>query len=311
MAKLGIADLLKDGARSSEELAEATETRSKPLYRVLRALASVGVLTESPDHRFALTAVGSILRRDVPDSLRGWVLFTGEPWNLRAWEEILYTMRTDEPAWDRAHGMPFFEYLSRQPEASAIFDEAMTSLSQWDAAVVPAAYDFSPFRTLVDVGGGQGALLVSILKANPSLRGVLYDQAHVVQRAPQRIQAEGLGSRCEIVTGDIFKSVPGGADAYLLKYIIHDWKDDRAHVILTNCRRAMTKGAKLLLIEMIVPSPGESHLAKTSDVELLILLGSPERTIDEYEILLNRAEFRLDRVVPTPEAMSIIEATPV
>jgi hypothetical protein len=311
MAKLGIADLLKDGARSSEELAEATETRSRPLYRVLRALASVGVLIESADHRFTLTAVGSILRRDVPDSLRGWVLFTGEPWNLRAWEEILHSMRTDEPAWDRAHGMPFFEYLSRQPEASAIFDEAMTNFTQWDAAVVPTAYDFSPFRTLVDVGGGQGALLVSILKANPTLHGVLYDQAHVVQRARQPIQAEGLGTRCEIVIGNIFESVPSGADAYVLKYIIHDWKDDRAHVILTNCRRAMTKGAKLLLIEMIVPSAEESHLAKTSDVELLILLGSPERTVDEYEVLLNRAEFRLDRVVPTPEAMSIIEATPV
>lgn len=158
MAKLGIADLLKDGARSSEELAAATETCSRPLYRVLRALASVGVLTESPDHRFALTAVGSVLRRDVPDSLRGWVLFTGEPWYLRAWEEVLHSMRTDEPAWDRAHGMPFFEYLSRQPAASAIFDEAMTNLTQWDAAVVPTAYDFSPFRTLVDVGGGQGAV---------------------------------------------------------------------------------------------------------------------------------------------------------
>lgn len=311
MAKLGIADLLKDGARSSEELAAATGTRSRSLYRVLRALGSVGVLTESLDHRFALTAVGSILRSDLPDSLRGWVIFTGEPWNLRAWQEILHSMRTDEPAWDRAHGMPFFEYLSQHPDASAIFDEAMTNFSRWDAAVVPTAYDFSQFRTLIDVGGGQGALFISILKANPTLHGVLYDQAHVVQRARQPIEAEGLGSRCEIVAGDFFESVPSGADAYLLKYIIHDWKDDRAHVILTNCRRAMTKGAKLLLIEMIVPSPGESHLAKTSDVEMLIMLGSPERTVDEYEVLLNRAEFRLDRVVPTPEAMSIIEATPV
>lgn len=311
MAKLRIADMLKDGPRNSEELAAATGTRSRPLYRVLRALASVGVLNESLDHRFALTAVGSMLRSDLPDSLRSWVLYTGEPWNLRAWQEILHSVRTDEPAWDRAHGMPFFEYLSQHSDASAIFDAAMTNFSRWDAAVVPTAYDFSQVRTLIDIGGGQGALLVSILKMNPTLRGVLYDQTHVVERARQLIEAERLTSRCEVVAGDFFESVPSRADAYLLKYIIHDWKDDRAQVILTNCRRAMTKGATLLLIEMIVPSPAESHLAKTSDVEMLVMLGSPERTVDEYEVLLNRAEFRLDRVVPTAEAMSIIEATPV
>jgi hypothetical protein len=193
--------------------------------------------------------------------------------------------------------MPFFEYLSQHSDASAIFDAAMTNFSRWDAAVVPTAYDFSQVRTLIDIGGGQGALLVSILKMNPTLRGVLYDQTHVVERARQLIEAERLTSRCEVVAGDFFESVPSRADAYLLKYIIHDWKDDRAQVILTNCRRAMTKGATLLLIEMIVPSPAESHLAKTSDVEMLVMLGSPERTVDEYEVLLNRAEFRLDRVV--------------
>lgn len=311
IAKLGIADLLKDGARSSEELSSATATHARSLYRVLRAAASVGVLSESQDRGFALTEVGSTLRSDVPDSLRGWVLYTGEPWNLQAWQELLHSVRTGEPGWERAHGVPFFEYLSRHLDASVIFDAAMTNFSRWDAAVVPTAYDFSQFRTIVDVGGGQGALLISILKANPEVRGVLYDQAHVVERARDTIAAEGLEGRCEMVTGSFFESIPGGADAYVLKYIIHDWRDDRAHVILANCRRAMTSGAKLLLIEMIVPPPGESHLAKTSDVEMLVMLGSPERTVDEYESLLNRAGFRLARIVRTPEAMSIIEATPV
>jgi hypothetical protein len=311
IAKLGIADLLRQGARSSEELARATGTHARSLYRVLRAAASVGVVSESQDHRFALTDVGSTLRSDVPDSLRGWVLYTGEPWNLQAWQELLHSVRTGEPAWERAHGVPFFEYFSRHPDASEIFDAAMTDISRWDGAVVAAAYDFSQFRTVLDVGGGQGALLVSILKANAGVRGVLYDQAHVVERARDRIAAEGLEGRCEIVIGSFFESVPGGADAYVLKYIIHDWQDDRAHVILANCRRAMTSAGKLLLIELIVPPPGESHLAKTSDVEMLVMLGSPERTINEYESLLNRAGFRLARVVRTPEVMSIIEATPV
>ena len=311
IAKLGIADLLKDGARNSEELASATGTHATSLYRVLRAAASVGVLSECQHRRFALTEVGSTLRSDVSDSLRGWVLYTGESWNLQAWQELLHSVRTGEHAWERAHGVPFFEYLSRHPDASAIFDAAMSNFSRWDAAVVPMAYDFSQFRTVVDVGGGQGALLVSILKANPGVRGVLYDQAHVVERARETIAREGLESRCEIVSGSFFESVPGGADAYVLKYIIHDWRDDQADVILANCRHAMTSSAKLLLIEMVVPPPGESHLAKTSDVEMLVMLGSPERTVDEYEKLLNRAGFQLARVAGTPEAMSIIEATPM
>ncbi len=311
MAKLGIADLLAGGPQTSDQLATATGSRPDAIYRVLRALGSVGVLTESEGRRFALTPVGETLQSDRPDSMRSWVLFTGEPWNLQAWAEIMHSVRTGECAFDKAHGAPMFEYLAKTADASKVFDDAMTSFSQWDAAVVPGAYDFSGFKRLVDIGGGKGALFAAILKANPELHGVLFDQAHVVTDSRTAMEAEGLAGRCEIVSGDFFESVPAGGDAYLLKYIVHDWNDERALAILRNCRKAMKEGSKLLVIEMIVPPVGESHLSKTSDVEMLVMLGSPERTLEEYEALLKQAGFRLDRVVATPEAMSIIEATPV
>lgn len=307
-AKLGIADFLRDGPKSSDDLAKATNAHPGALYRLLRALASGGVLSESKDRRFALTRIGSLLRSDAQGSMRGWVTFSGEPFYLQAWQEILYTIRTGKPAWEKVHGMPVFDYFARHPDVAAIFDAAMTSLSGWEAPAIVEAYDFSRFHTLVDVGGGHGRLLLTILKANPKLRGILYDQPHVVEGAHETIGAEGLTRRCEVVEGSFFESVPAGSDGYILKYIIHDWDDEHSIKILRNCRRAMNLGAKLLLVETIIPGPEKPDIAKIADLEMLVLLGSRERTKEEYGTLLREAGLRLTRIVPTREALGIIEA---
>ena len=309
-AKLGIADLLAVGPRTGDELAVATGTDGRSLYRLLRALASAGLFTELPGHRFELTPLGATLRSDSPRSMRSWVLFSGEPFYLHAWEDIVYSIRTGQPTWDRAYGVPFFEYLTHHPESAAIFDEAMTSLSTSEAAAVTAAYDFSRFRALVDVGGGHGTLLAAILRANPRLRGTLFDQPEVVEGGRKRIGEEGLASRVDIVGGSFFDRVPDGGDCYLLKYVIHDWDDKRALAILGNIRRAISKNAKLLLVETIIPPPPQPHYAKIADLEMLVLLGSQERTLEEYAGLLKQAGFRLTRVVPTREYLSIVEAVP-
>ena len=307
-AQLGVPDLLQDATGASDELARATGTDPEALYRLLRTLANAGILTESEDHRFALTPLGATLRSDAPGSMRAWVLFSGASFYLQVWQAILYSIHTGRPAWSQVHGAPLFDWLAQHPDAAAIFDQAMTSLSGGEAPAVVSAYDFSAFQTLVDVGGGQGTLLMTILEAHPALRGVLYDQPQVVAGARQPLAAQGLAERCAIVAGDFFESVPPGADAYLLKYILHDWDDEQCLLILRNCRRAMSPDGKLLIVEIIVPPPGEPHLAKVSDLEMLIVLGSRERTREQYESLLGRAGFRVVRIVPTSEPLSLIEA---
>ena len=310
-AKLGIPDLLQDQQRSSEELAQATGMHPGVLYRLLRALSSAGVMSEFPDRCFALTPVGHVLRSDVPGSMRALVVFCGEPFYLQAWQEILYSIQTGKPAWDNVHGMAVFDYYRQHPEDARIFDEAMTSLSWAEAHAVVRAYDFSRFRTLVDVGGGHGTLLTMILNANLQLHGIVFDQPQVVEGARSQIAREGLTSRCDVVAGDFFQAVPRGGDAYLLKSVIHDWDDEQSVALLTNCRQAMTAEARLLVIETVVPPPGEAHYAKYQDLEMLVMLGSQERTVEEYTALLRRAQFELVRVVPTQEPLSIVEAVPV
>jgi hypothetical protein len=310
-AKLGIPDLLQDQQLQNEELAQATGTRPGALYRLLRALSSAGIVSEFPERRFALTPVGRVLRSDVPGSMRYLVLFCGEPFYLQAWQEILYSIQTGKPAWDKVHGMAVFDYYRQHSEAGRIFDEAMTSLSWAEAHAVVRAFDFSRVRTLVDVGGGHGTLLMTILKANPQLHGILFDQPQVVEGARSRITSEGLTSRCDVVAGDFFQVVPRGGDAYMLKSIIHDWDDEHSVAILNNCRQAMAQEARLLVVETVVPPPGEPHYAKYQDLEMLVMLGSQERTVEEYTALLRRAQFELVRVLPTQEPLSIIESVPV
>jgi ubiquinone/menaquinone biosynthesis C-methylase UbiE len=310
-AKLGVADALAGAEASSDQVAQAVGAEPESTYRLMRTLASLGILAESADRRFSLTPSGELLRTDHPQSMRQWIVFSGEPAYLAAWGEIVHSIQTGRPAWDKAHSLGFFEYLAAHPEAGRIFDEAMTSLSHEEAQAVADAYDFTQFHNVVDVGGGHGKLLVTLLKRYPALRGVVFDQPQVIEQARGVLAAEGLGDRCGLAGGDFFTEVPAGGDAYLLKYILHDWEDAHAVTILAGCRRAIAPDGKLLLVETVVPGPAEAHFAKLQDLEMLVLFASRERTEAEYGQLLSQAGFRLERVVRTVQPVSVVEAVPI
>lgn len=273
-------------------------------------MSTADVVSESRDHRFTLGPLGAALRSDAPGSMRAWAIFSGEPFYLQAWEQVVHSIQTGQPAWELVHKMPVFEYIGKHPDAAQIFDQAMTSLSAGEAPAIVDAYDFSGVRKLADIGGGQGLLLRTILKSHPKMTGLLFDRPGAVEGLEAQLGKDGLAGRCEVVGGDFFQAVPAGADVYLLKYVIHDWDDERSLAILKNCRRAMTNDARLVLVETIVPPPGESHFAKLSDLEMMVIAGSQERTVDEYSRLLGQAGFTLVRVVPTTEPASILEAVP-
>jgi precorrin-6B methylase 2 len=307
-AKLGIADLLKDGSKPCEELARATEVRPQALYRLLRALASVGVFREEEEGRFGLTPLAGYLQTSIPGSLRAFALL--QEYQYRPWGEILHSLQTEETGFKRVFGQELFPYLTAHPAAAAVFNEAMTDMTMQVAAAVVAAYDFTPFGTLVDVGGGSGSLLMTILRATPALRGVLFDVPHVVEEARKRITAAGLAERCRGEAGDFFQAVPQGGDAYLLKWIIHDWDDAQSVTILRNCHRAMAKDGRLLLVEAVIPRGNAPFFHKFIDLTMLVAVGGHERTEAEYRALLEAAGFRLTSITPTPSEMSVIEAVP-
>jgi len=306
-AKLGIADLLKDGAKNSEALAQATGLHAPSLYRVLRALASVGVFAEDEQGRFALTPIAATLRTDVPGSLRAFAIAELGEDHYPAWGEVLHSVKTGEIAFDHLFGMDVWQYRAQHPEDGKIFDEAMASFSSVVNATVVASYDFSSIGKIVDVGGGDGSLIASILRANPGMKGVLFDLPHVIAGARRRIEAEGLAERCEVVGGDAFVSVPSGGDAYLLKWIIHDWDDERSVALLKSCHRAMAKNGKLLVVEAIIPSDDTPSFHKFMDLNMLVMTGGRERTEAEYQTLLEAAGFRLVGIIPTQSEMRVIE----
>ncbi len=310
-AKLRVADKLAAGPKSVADLARETGTHAGSLYRVLRALASVGVFAEEPDGRFRLTPMAEYLRTGVPGSLRGVADYMGSDWSWRPWGKLLDSVRTGETAFDRVFGEPCFDYLAKHPDESAVFNEGMTGFSSATAPAVAEAYDFSRFGTVVDVGGGHGTLLAAILKAHPDVRGVVYDAPHVADGAREALRAAGLADRCRVEGGDFFKSVPAGGDAYLMKHIIHDWPDDKATTILRNCRKAVKPGGKLLLVEIVLKPGNEPDLGKILDLEMLVLPSGRERTEAEYAALFAGAGWRLARVVPTKSPVQVIEGEPV
>jgi O-methyltransferase domain/Dimerisation domain len=310
VAKLGIADLLKDGPKSAEALAQTTHTHARSLYRILRALASVGIFAEDTQGRFALTPLAELLQTGVPSSQRPAALFFAESSQWQSWGELLYTVTTGEPSFQRLYGMDAWEYRARDPELNAIFDDFMTVNTTNQAVDVVPAYDFSDIGTLVDVGGGHGALISAILRANPQMHGILCDEPQVVSGAHSLLEAGGVIDRCEIVPCDFFSSVPGGGDAYVLKLIIHDWDDERAVAILKNCRGAMPEHGRLLLVENVIPPGNDPHRGKMTDIEMMVTLGGRERSEPEYRALFTEAGFTLTKIVPTQSALSIIEATP-
>lgn len=307
-ARLGVADLLTGGPRTVEQLAAAAGAHAPTLRRLLRALAGVGVFREEADGRYGLTPMAEFLRADAPGSQRGFVLHVGESPSWMAWDGLLESVRTGESAFRAVHGEEVFPYYAAHPESNEPFNAAMTELSNVVSAAVTEAYDFSRFRRIADVGGGRGALMAAILRATPGARGVVCDQPEVAAAALAALEAAGVAGRCEYAGIDFFESVPGGADAHVLKWIIHDWDDERALAILRNCRRALADGGRLLMVEAVVPEGNEPSFSKQMDLQMLVMTGGRERTAAEYRALLARAGFEMTNVIPTKSPVSIVEA---
>ena len=308
--KLGIPDLLANRPQTSEALAAATDTHAPSLYRLLRAVASLGILEEDETRQFTLTPMGRLLRSDVSGSMRAWTILLGEPWFRGAWDNLLHSVRTGNAAFEAVHGAEFWAYVGRDPDANALFNAAMSSVAPIKAKATVEAYDFSAFRVVVDVGGGHGTLLAAILASHPKVRGILFDLPHVVEGAGAGLRAAGVADRCEIVGGSFLETVPAGGDAYVLQSVIHDWDDESSVRILQSCRRSMGRGAKLLLVELVVPTGNEDHPSKLSDLNMLVLCQGRERTAEEFRGLLATAGFTLSRILPTSSQWSVVEAVP-
>ncbi|MFO1006341.1 MAG: methyltransferase [Planctomycetaceae bacterium] len=305
-AKLGIADLLVKGGRTAEELAQATHMHAPSLFRLLRALASLGVFAEDESSRFVLTPMAECLRSDVPGSQRALAIMSGEE-HFKAWGELLYSIQTGQTSFDKLYGMPIFDFLSQNLEQAKVFDAAMVGVHGRETAAMTDAYDFSEIGVLADVGGGNGSLLSFVLKTNPTMKGMLYDLPGVVERAKAGLQAAGLADRCQVIGGSFFESIPDGADAYLMRHIIHDWDDEKSLTILRNIHRAMRPDARLLVVEGVIPPGNDPCFSKLLDLTMLTLPGGKERTEDEYRTLFRAGGFELTRIVPTQAEISVIE----
>ena len=309
-AKLGLADHLADGPRSALDLAPVTSTHAPTLHRFMRTLAGFGILTEGNGQRFALTPLGEALKTGAPGSARSTLIAFGGPAFWRSWEEILYSLETGKPGFDKVWGMPVFDYLARHPDEASHFSEAMVGFHGSEPPTVAEAYDFSGVQTVVDVGGATGNMLAALLSRHPGLRGVLFDLPHVVRDAPALLKARGVEARVTIETGSFFERVPAGADAYLLSHIIHDWSEPQCLTILKHCREAMRPDGRLLIVETVLPEGDVPHQGKLQDLVMMVLPGGQERTEAEYATLLDKAGFRLNRVVPTTSVVSIVEGVP-
>lgn len=308
-AKLHLADHLADAPQTAGALARIVGADESALRRVLRALVGLGVLAET-DGTFALTTLGQLLRRDLPDSLHGLAVLYGDDWLWRAYGQTLQSVLTGRPAFAHVHGAPFYEYLDQDSGAASQFHDAMATYSRLEAAAIAEAYDFAPNSTVVDVGGGEGALLVALLSAHSSLSGVLFDQPAVVARAEHVFAAAGVAPRAAWVGGDFFSSVLPDGDVYVLKSVVHNWDDEAAERVLHSCRRAMRPHARLLIAERVVPIDNAPSEAKLFDINMLVVVGGRERTETEYRGLLERTGFTLVRVIATNSPLSLIEARP-
>jgi len=308
-AKLGIADQLVNGPRSAADIARATDADERSVYRLLRALASLGVFVEKADHTFANTPISETLLSDSPKSMRSMVLMVGDPEHGRVINDLLYSVKTGKPAWEHIHGVPVFKYFfETNKELGDIFNQAMTAGSHSQIEAVLAAYDFSDIGTLADIAGGLGHFLGAVLQKYPSMKGVLFDLGVVLAGAPAMLDSYGVKNRVELVEGDFFTEIPVVADAYIMKHIIHDWYDDNCEKILGCIRRSMPDDGRVLIVDSVIPPGNDPHPGKLLDLEMLVAPGGVERTTAEFETLLNNSGFRLNRIVPTASPVSIVEA---
>lgn len=312
VAELRVADYLKDGPASSETLAQHTGADARSLYRVLRALASVGVFAEDDQGQFRLTPSANYLRSDVPGSMRPLILAMQDEAEWGSWEHATYSVKTGEPSFEHFFGMERFVYYEQHPDIRRMFDEGMAAQSEIHQAVVIASYDFSAVNTIVDVGGGNGNLLAGILKTKPTMRGILLELPTTIEHARERIEAEGVADRCTLVAGDFFVSVPEGGDTYLIQRCLHNWDDESVLKILQTIRRSVPDNGKLLIVEMLVPPGNEPAFTKFVDLVMLTSThGGRERTEAEFRSLLEASGFTMQRVIHAGSSpMWIIEATP-
>jgi hypothetical protein len=309
LAKMGIPDLVEAGPKSAEELAKQIGAQPQTLYRLMRATASVGVLSEGPDGKFSETPLSAVLRSNGNPSLRAFAIMGGREWHGRGWSQLEYCVRTGKQALDKIYGMPIFEYFRQNAEEGRMFNDAMTSLSMIHGPAVVAAYSFDGIHSIVDVGGGHGLLLATILKRNPGMKGILYDVPQVVEGAKDG-PLKPLMERCTLESGDMFSSVPAGADAYIMKHIIHDWPDDLCVKILKACRKGVNAGGKLLVVDSVIQPGNDFSPGKFLDLQMLIFPGGCERTGKQFRDLFAAAGWRLTRVIPTAAAESIVEGDP-
>jgi hypothetical protein len=309
-AVLRLPDLLADGPRDAAGLAEAAGADADALYRLLRALAAFGVFEERNDRVFALTEVGELLRSDVPGSLHGWALLQGRPYLRQSWEALEHSVRTGENAFRHVHGTDVWSWRAERPEESALFDGAMRALTGAGNQALLDAYDFSRFGAIVDVGGGNGTLMASILRAHPGVSGIVFDQAHVVPGAAAVLRDEGVADRARIESGSFFESVPAGADAYLLKMIVHDWEDEDVVAILGTVRRAIPPHGALLVIERELGPPNAEPGPKLGDLNMLVMPGGRERTVEEYAALYAASGFELGQVARATNGWTVFEGKP-
>ncbi len=319
VARLGVADCLSAGPAHLREVALRVGADARSLERVVRLLTDVGLFEQLDDGRVGLTALGAMLCDDVPGSARRGAIVVSEEWHWRAYGHLVHSVRTGEPGFRQAHGCSFWEYLERHPQAGALINDSMSAAASFIAAAFVRSYDFSGMERLVDVGGGHGTLMRAVLDAHPQLQGVVLDLPGVIEGTRARLADWGLTDRCQAIAGDFFDAVPGGGDAYVLSWILHDWDEESAVRILANCRAAMGDAGRLLAIELIVPStdqpqppPDVDWLVKTTDVEMLAVVGGRERTEAEYGELYAAAGLELTRVLPLqPSAWSLIEGSGV
>jgi len=307
-ATLGVADQLADGPKSAEALAGATGAHPRALYRLLRALTTFGVFAETDDGRFEMTPLAETLQSDSPSSLRPLLVLLGQSFHWGAWSHLLHSVKTGESAFEHGHGQRFFDYLVAHPDAARVFGEWRTRQTELQVSAILDAFDFSRFRSVVDVGGGHGRLLSAVLKDHPGMQGTLFDLPEVIEVA-QQPELTGVADRCRKVGGSFFEALPSGGDLYILKTVLHHWNDDLSVQILQNCRDAMAERSRLVVIETVVPGPNMVHASKLMDLNMLVLYhGGRERTSNEYRALIERAGLTFTTIVPTRSPLSLIEA---
>ncbi|WP_022664939.1 methyltransferase [Desulfospira joergensenii] len=303
-AELGIADILAEGPKDIEEMAQVSRSHAPSLYRMMRALASVGIFSETDGRRFELTPMAGYLKTDAMRSIA--ILFNSD-WSDKSWGYFMDSIKTGETAFEKAHGKPLMDWLGENPQAAQVFSEANAVKAANSHRAIVDVYDFSGIHRLTDVGGGLGTLMAEILTANPLLKGVVADTFFVIQETQKMIQTRGIEDRCQALECDFFKEIPAGSDAYLMSHVLHDWSDEQCRIILANCHRAMKTESRLLIVEMIVPPGNEPSIAKLLDLEMLVTTGGRERTEKEFQTLLESSGFTFSRTIATKENIFIIE----